>query len=125
MLRPGLWYAVAFAGIALVGMLLLGFATPAQAAGPSCGHMRIARRGVVYEILFAKNGAVQRYKLIKSSNNPETNNDVRLALTKRYGRAGVDTPPLRILLLKPAPNGSGMMIPDKAVDSCGRIMHLN
>lgn len=85
----------------------------------SCGQRLVrSAHGAQYFILFAKNGAVQAYKLVKSSGNPEQDHDALLRLEKHYGPEGVNAPPLSILSFK---KSSGtMMVPDKAVDSCGR-----
>ncbi len=96
---------------------------PAQAvtAGPSCGErLEKNNRGIAIKILFAKNGAVQRYVVVDSQENTEAANDMRLELESRFGPADVNAPPLRILSFKPGEGG--MMIPDKAVDSCGRTL---
>lgn len=85
----------------------------------SCGQRLVrSAHGAQYFILFAKNGAVQAYKLVRSSGNPEQDHDALLRLEKNYGPEGVNAPPLSILSFK---KSSGtMMVPDKAVDSCGR-----
>lgn len=105
-----------------VGCAMVQMRAPAAAvtAGPSCG-MQVANgdKGISIRILFAKNGAVQRYEVINSQENEEAVNDFRIALERQYGPAGVDAPPLHIISFKPGPSG-GMMMPDKAVDSCGR-----
>ena len=75
-------------------------------------------KGIAVKILFAKNGAVQRYVVVNSEENMEELNDFRISLEARYGPAGVNAPPLRIVSFKPG--GNGMQIPDKAIDSCGR-----
>ncbi len=88
------------------------------AAEQSCGETTYNQDGVVYHVLFAKNGAVQQFELVQSSHNVEQDHDALKALESKYGPAGVNAPPLQILSFRPAPGG--MMIPDKAVDSCGR-----
>ena len=106
------------AGVACFGLL----AAPAHAvtAGPSCGRQVAKGDGAVeIRILFAKNGAVQRYEVVSSEANTESVNNLRLALEREYGPAGVNAPPLQIVSLKKAKAGD-MMLPDKAVDSCGR-----
>lgn len=85
----------------------------------ACGALTLRREGVVYQVLFAGNGAVQEYRLLHSSHNPETDNDVRIALGRAYGPAGINAPPLRIVGYRKGPGD--LEIPDKAVDSCGRI----
>jgi hypothetical protein len=95
----------------------------AASAGPSCGeHTQKSDSGIVIKILFAKNGAVQRYEIVDAQENTEQANDEILKLEKIYGEAGVDAPPLHIVSFKPAPGGGGMMVPDKAIDSCGRTL---
>lgn len=112
----------AVAGSALV--FLLATATPASAAhatGPSCGdHLYTNPEGIQIKVLFARNGAVQRYVVVTSHDNTEAVNDMLLDLEKTFGPEGVDAPPLHITSFKPGSNG-GMMVPDKAVDSCGRV----
>ncbi|HVA29599.1 MAG TPA: hypothetical protein VNF68_15560 [Candidatus Baltobacteraceae bacterium] len=95
--------------------------TQAVTAGPSCGErLETNNRGIAIKILFAKNGAVQRYVVVHSQENVEAANDMRLDLESQFGPADVNAPPLRILSFKPGEGG--MMIPDKAVDSCGRTL---
>ena len=110
-----------FAGC--VFALLSGWALQSRAVtvvGPSCGQRLVTNdKGVQIRILFAKNGMVQRYVVVKSLNNMEAVNGMRLDLEKHFGPEGVNAPPLQIVSFKPGKSG-GMMIPDKAVDSCGR-----
>jgi hypothetical protein len=94
----------------------------AAVAGP-CGEMNYSSMGVTYEIRFAKNGSVQQYLLARSSHNTEKDHDVLKELQARYGPEGVNAPPLQITSFRPGANG--MMIPDKAVDSCGRVVHFH
>jgi hypothetical protein len=105
--------------------LALLFGLPAGAAGgaPCSALTATAQGGVIFRVLFAHNGAVQRYQLIRSSHNPEIDNGTQRRLIERYGPEAIDAPPLRILTFRPAPGG-GFKIPDKAVDSCGRISHF-
>jgi hypothetical protein len=98
-------------------------AEPALAvtSGPACGEQLVKNdRGVAIKILFAKNGSVQRYLVVDSQENMEEANDMRISLEQRYGPAGVDAPPMHIVSFKPG--SGGMMVPDKAVDSCGRTL---
>lgn len=110
---------------ALAAALILSPLQPVFAAGgPACGKTVFhGPQGIVYEVQFAKNGAVQRYALIASSSNPELDHDIQRSLSRQYGPEAVNAPPLTILSYKPA-SGGGMMVPDKAVDSCGRIVHF-
>lgn len=103
----------------------LPLARPAFATGgrPCSETTFDGPQGIVYHVLFAKNGAVQRFALVKSSDNPELDHDIQRSLARQYGPEAVDAPPLQILTFKPAPGG-GMMVPDKAVDSCGRVLHF-
>lgn len=95
-----------------------------SAAQPgSCGMATFAESGIVYRVLFAKNGAVQQYLLAKSSHNTERDHDALKAAEARFGPEAVNAPPLRILSFKPG--SGGMMVPDKAIDSCGRITHFH
>jgi len=106
--------------VALVGLLRL----PAGAAttGPSCGeHLFTNPQGVQIRVLWAKNGAVQRFVIVDSKGNTEDVNDMEIDLQKTYGPEGVNAPPLRIVSYKPGGEG-GLMVPDKAVDSCGRTI---
>jgi hypothetical protein len=99
------------------------FASPAQAVtqGPSCGEQLFTNpQGLQIRVLWAKNGAVQRYIVVKSDGNTEGINDMRLDLQRQLGPEGDNAPPLRIVSFKPGTGG--MMIPDKAIDSCGRTL---
>ncbi len=59
-------------------------------------------------------------KSLTSIDNPEEVNDMRRGLWKHSSaRKASNAPPLQIVSFKPGGSG-GMMIPDKAVDSCGR-----
>jgi hypothetical protein len=93
------------------------------APGRSCGMATFSKNGVVYKVLFAKNGAVQQYLLASNGKNTELNHDILKAAEAAYGPEGVNAPPLQIQSFRPGPNG--MMVPDKAVDSCGRITHFH
>jgi hypothetical protein len=98
--------------------LLLAVVTSA----PSCGEKVFTNPvGVQIRILWAKNGAVQRYQVVDSKENPEQVNNMVKDLESTYGPEGVNAPPLRIVSFKPGGSG-GMMIPDKAIDSCGRTL---
>ncbi len=108
----------AVAATAAVAAAMLCLPPAARAGGPSCGTTTVVEDSVVFKILFAKNGAVQQY-VIMHSENTEQDHDARLKLEARYGKEGIDAPPLSIKSFKPAPGG-GMMLPDKAIDSCGR-----
>jgi hypothetical protein len=89
----------------------------------SCGQTTYSSAGVVYRILFAKNGAVQQYLLAQSSHNTEHDHDVLKAAELQYGPEASNAPPLQIVSFRPG--AGGMMVPDKAVDSCGRITHFH
>jgi hypothetical protein len=111
--------ATAGALIALLGLLAL----PARAvtAGPSCGeHLFNNGQGIQIRVLWAKNGAVQKFEIVDSKENPEEVNDMEKDLERVYGPEGTGAPPLRIVSFKPG--SGGMMVPDKAVDSCGRTL---
>jgi hypothetical protein len=93
----------------------------AAPAGPSCGEQNVATgQGITVRILFARNGAVQRYVVDDPTRNQEADNDVILALQKQYGPEAQDTPPLRIVAYKHA--YGGLMIPVRGIDSCGRTL---
>lgn len=93
--------------------------------GPSCGEKLFTNPdGLQIRVLWAKNGAVQQYVIVDDHENPENANDMKLDLEKAYGPEGVDAPPLRIVSFKPGGSG-GMMIPDKAIDSCGRTLSFH
>jgi hypothetical protein len=116
------------AGVALFVMGFFG-ALPASAAGslgPACGEKTVSSpTGVSVQILFANNGFVQRFVVVSGSDNPENANDALKSLEQTYGQAGVNAPPLRVISFKPSDGGGGMMIPDKAIDSCGRTLSFN
>jgi hypothetical protein len=117
------------AGIAL-GAAMWCAPVPAGAGsyttGPACGEKIVdAPTGVKFRILFANNGSVQRYEVTALADNPEAVNDARLALEGTYGPAAVNAPALKIISFKPNDGGSGMMVPDKAIDSCGRTLSFN
>ena len=106
-------------------MLAAVFAFPrpslAVTPGPSCGEQLVKNeKGISFKILFARNGSVQQYLLLDAQENMEEANDLRISLEQRFGPAGVDAPPMHIVSFKPG--SGGMMIPDKAVDSCGRTL---
>jgi len=104
-------------------------AVPAAAdgtLGPACGEKTVASpTGVNVQILFANNGFVQRYVVVTGADNPENANDALKSLEHTYGQAGVNAPPLKVISFKPSDGGGGMMIPDKAIDSCGRTLSFN
>jgi hypothetical protein len=109
---------------------IAGFAAPAFAGGsslgPSCGEKTIdSPSGVSVKVLFANNGWVQRYVVVAGSDNPENANDALKSLEATYGQAGVNAPPLKVISFKPSDSGGGMLIPDKAIDSCGRTLSFN
>ncbi|MGB6986994.1 MAG: hypothetical protein WBD74_13570 [Candidatus Aquilonibacter sp.] len=114
-------------GMATAGALvaLLGFvALPARAVtlGPSCGEKVFTNdEGISIRLLWAKNGTVQRFVIVDAKENPEELNTMEEDLERVYGKEGVNAPPLRIVSFKANGNG-GMMVPDKAVDSCGRTL---
>ena len=96
---------------------------PARAveAGPSCGEKTATNdKGISIRILFAKNGTVQRYLVVHSQQNQEAANDMLTALEREFGPAGINAPPVRIVAFKPG--SGGMLVPEKAVDSCGRTI---
>lgn len=109
--------------------VLAGTASTASAAtsGPSCGQRDIhyAQEGVAIRILFAKNGSVQRYVVMQGGDQPETVNNELIILTHQYGPAAVNAPPLKIISFRKGDGEGGMMVPDKAVDSCGRTLTFN
>jgi hypothetical protein len=113
-------------GAALCAALSCTSAAPAFAPGPVCGQKAITSpTGVGFVILFANNGAVQRYEVVAKAEDPEAVNDARLSLENTYGPAGVNAPALKIISFKPAEGGGSMMVPDKAIDSCGRTLDFN
>lgn len=119
-MRPGTFTA-ALAGVGLLFVIC----APVAAANPPCGVVTYrGPSGVEYQVLFAKNGAVQAYHLVRSSDNPELDHDQQRLLVRRYGPEGDGAPPLKILSYKPGPSG-GLLVPDKAVDSCGRISYFH
>ena len=109
------------APFALAAVLACASPSLAVAAGPSCGEQLVKNdKGIEIKVLFAKNGSVQRYLVMDSQENMEEANDLRISLEQRYGPAGVNAPPMHIVSFKPG--SGGMMVPDKAVDSCGRTL---
>jgi hypothetical protein len=112
-------------GTALGSILCAPTPAPAYSTGPACGEKLITSpAGVGFRILFANNGTVQRYEVTALADNTELVNDARIALENTYGPAGVNAPPLKIISFKPGP-APGMMVPNKAVDSCGRTLSFN
>ena len=99
----------------------------ATTSGPACGQRDVhyAQEGVSIRILFAKNGSVQRYVVTQGVDQPETVNNELIILTHQYGPAAVNAPPLKIISFRKGDGEGGMMVPDKAVDSCGRILTFN
>ncbi|MBC5815697.1 MAG: hypothetical protein GIW97_04065 [Candidatus Eremiobacteraeota bacterium] len=87
-------------------------------AYPGMGHAR-----VIYRVYFANNGAVQMYSLVHSSQNAEADHAALLTMQKRYGLEFVNSPPLQIISYKK--KSSTFSIPEKAVDSCGRITYFH
>ncbi|HTX56803.1 MAG TPA: hypothetical protein VMD47_06835 [Candidatus Acidoferrales bacterium] len=119
-LRLVVAFAAAGAFIALAG--LAGLPALAVARGPSCGEKLFTNElGIQIRVLWAKNGAVQRFEVVDSKENPEETNDMKVDLERVYGDEGAGAPPLQIVSFKPGGSG-GMMVPDKAVDSCGRTI---
>ena len=113
--------AAAGALLALSGLLALP-TRGATATGPSCGeHLYTNDQGIQIRVLWAKNGAVQKFEIVDAKENPEEVNDMEKDLERTYGPEGSNAPPLKIVSFKPGGSG-GMMIPDKAVDSCGRTV---
>ena len=113
-----------FASLALLAAFTTTGRASAFTPGPSCGEKVISSpSGVGFRILFANNGSVQQYVVTAKSDNTEAVNDARISLESTYGPAGVNAPPLKILSFRPGDNG--MMVPDKAIDSCGRTLDFN
>ncbi len=118
------------APVLAVSAAVLAGTVPAAGAttpGPSCGQRDIhyAQEGVSIRILFAKNGSVQRYVVTQGADQPETVNNELIILTHQYGPAAVNAPPLKIISFRKGDGEGGMMVPDKAVDSCGRTLTFN
>ncbi len=113
-------FRILAAGIALCcGAALFAFPHGRAAAEPSCAELTYAKNGVAYRVLFAKNGAVQQYALAQTAHNVEQDHDVLTELQNKYGPAGVNAPPLQIVSFRRS--SGGMMMPDKGIDSCGRV----
>ncbi len=107
---------------AIAAWLLSVLPSQAVTPGPSCGEQLLkSQTGIAIRVLFAKNGAVQRYLVVDSQENMEAVNDFRLTLERQFGPAAVNAPPLHIVSFKSG-GGSGMMVPDKAKDSCDRTL---
>lgn len=113
-----------FAAVAVALALSCAGRASAFASGPACGEKAFTSpTGVGFRILFANNGSVQQYVITAKADNPEAVNDARLALESTYGPAAINAPPLKVISFRPGENG--MMVPDKAVDSCGRTLSFN
>jgi hypothetical protein len=107
------------------GFLAATLRAPAFASGPPCGEKTFTSpTGVGFRILFANNGTVQQYIVTSDADNIEAVNDARISLENTYGPAGWNAPPLKIISYRKSGSG-GMMIPDKAIDSCGRTITFN
>jgi hypothetical protein len=103
-----------------------GSAPAAGTLGPSCGEKVVGSpTGVSIRVLFANNGSVQRFIVLAGMDNPENANDAVKSLEATYGEAGLNAPPLKVISYKPSDSGGGMLIPDKAIDSCGRTLSFN
>jgi hypothetical protein len=112
-------------GVALGCVLALTPAAPAVTTGTPCSEKVVSSpTGVAFRILFANNGSVQQYVVTALAENPEAVNDARIALENIYGPASVNAPALKIISFKQGEAG-GMMVPDKAIDSCGRTISFN
>ena len=118
-------------------LLVLGLAAaPANAALPSAARACKAvnytearsvpgypNLRITYRIFFANNGAVQMYSLVRSSHNQEADHAALLHLQKLYGLEFVNAPPLRITSYKK--KSGDLSVPDRAVDSCGRVTYFH
>ena len=116
----------ALAGLVAGGIaLLVPRPAPAYTTGPACGVKQYTSpEGVGFRILFANNGTVQMYEVTAKADNTEAVNDARMSLERTYGPAGWNAPALKIIAFKKGDSG-GMMIPEKAIDSCGRTISLD
>jgi hypothetical protein len=109
-----------------MGWIGTGSASATGSLGPACGEKMVASpTGVSIRVLFANNGYVQRFVVVAGMDNPENANDAVKSLELTYGEAGSNAPPLKVISYKPSDNGGGMLIPDKAIDSCGRTLSFN
>jgi hypothetical protein len=115
--------AAVFIALAAGAFMTIVLPQRATAQQHSCGQTMFSSSGVVYAVVFAKNGAVQQYLLQTSSHNQERDHDALLAAQQKYGPEAINAPPVKIISFKPG--AGGMMIPDKAIDSCGRITHFH
>ena len=116
--------ALVLTGVAVV-LLQPSAAVRAAMSGKSCGVQQLKNeQGIVMRILFAKNGAVQQYQVVDAQENMEGVHDFRVRLENQYGPAGINAPPLKIVSYKKGAGG-GLMLPDKAMDSCGRTVDFN
>jgi|SRR5579884_393161 len=105
------------------GFVFFAFPHTRVFAQQACGATTYSNAGVIYRVLFAKNGAVQQYILVQSAHNVEEDHDALKTLEAKYGPAGLNAPPLTILSFRPG--SGGMMIPEKVVDSCGRVSYFD
>jgi hypothetical protein len=87
----------------------------------ACKDQVINNGTVTVTILFAKNSAVQRYIFDAARGTYEDQHSALLVLEKQYGPAQVNAPPLNVVSFRKGTSG-GLMIPDKAIDSCGRTL---
>lgn len=113
--------AAAFLICAVAGTGALTRSQTAQAQ--PCGETTFVSDGVAWRVLFAKNGAVQQYLLQATSHVQERDHDALLAAQAKYGPEAINAPPVRIISFKPG--DGGMMLPDKVIDSCGRVSHFH
>jgi len=120
LVRTALLAASAAAAVSLGAVVFSHAPAHAAQAGGPCKEIVETSKGVSYKVLFANNGAVQQYVLVTSSNRVEQDHDVLSQLVQRYGPEGVNAPSLRITGFRQG--SGGMMVPDKAVDSCGRTV---
>jgi hypothetical protein len=101
-------------------LLAIVFSVATAVMGPSCGEELVSSHGMKARVLFARNGAVERYIITGEHQNPEDEHDFLLALQKRGGPEGINAPPLRITAFKQG--YGGVAIPVRGVDSCGRTL---
>ncbi|MFN2450458.1 MAG: hypothetical protein ABR508_11835 [Candidatus Baltobacteraceae bacterium] len=116
---------LAIAGVLalLAGAALFSLGHGTATAQRPCRALLVSRAGATYRVLFAKNGTVQQYLLVRGTGNTENDHDTLVALQAEYGPEAVNAPPLRVLRYREA--GGGLRVPVKAIDSCGRISSFN
>lgn len=105
----------------LLGIVSCGSTPHAARTGPRCGQEVVrGRDGVRVQVLFAKNGAAQRYQILRSSGNAAVDHTSLRELEHRFGVAASNAPPLRFRWRQ----FNGRVRLAATVDSCGRVTRI-